>query len=448
MGAADRTVQHLHLRAPSAQAAVHATHRLEDALRCASLPDAGERVLLVRRLHLGRLPEGLSSQSLSLLIEQRVAALGGAWVHGGEERATFSDTVFFEGRWQAAGIALDRRARGLPLSAWYWRAALPDVPLQDDPQALVPGLWRCLEREAAAPASHSALVADAVARGHGDWLVRYLSHTLALTEDAVQAGEGVAAGDAIHYSHPHRIDVPRAWPVALHAHLRAAGWRTHHKSVAGMAGAPSRTAPPPPVVSGGADGWLAPHAVGLAESQAGMAPPAPGAAMTGTTADVSTREVAEPLHETSVGGLLFLLPVLGGVGFAAWQTQHPDQPLCAIILRQALRHLRVAETDPAWALVDSLPSGAGPWPQSHGERAAAWLDACRRHLYRAERLSLARLCRRPARLRWSATHLDVQLDLRHADIRVRRHGFDLDPGWLPWLGRVVTFSYQRLDALP
>ncbi|WP_332739570.1 hypothetical protein [Hydrogenophaga sp.] len=447
MGAADRTVQHLHLRAPSAQAAVRAVHWLEDALRCASLPDAGERVLLVRRLHLGRLPEGLSSQGLSLLIEQRVAAVGGAWVHGGEERAAFSDTVFFEGRWQAASIALDRRARGLPLSAWYWRAALPDVPLQDDPQALVPGLWRCLEREAAAPASQSALVADAVARQHGDWLVRYLSHSLGPGQGAPHAEDGVAAEDAVHYSHPHRVDVPRAWPAALHAHLRAAGWRTHRKSVQDP-GAPRRNAPPPSVESCGAPGSPTSHPIDLADSRAGMAPTEPGAAMTGPTADVSTRADAEPPRETSVGGLLFLLPVLEGLGFAAWQAQHADQPLCATILRQALRHLRVAGTDSAWALVDSLPSGAGPWPQSHGEMAAAWLDACRRHLYRAERLSLARVCRRPARLRWSATHLDVQLDLGQADIRVRRQGLDLDPGWLPWLGRVVTFNYQPMDALP
>ncbi|MBT9464998.1 hypothetical protein [Hydrogenophaga sp.] len=443
MGAADRTVQHLHLRAPSAQAAVRAVHRLEDALRCASLPDAGERVLLVRRLHLGRLPEGLSSQSLSLLIEQRVAAVGGAWVHGGEERAAFSDTVFFEGRWQAASIALDRRARGLPLSAWYWRAALPDVPLQDDPQVLVPGLWRCLEREAAAPASHSALVADAVARGHGDWLVRYLSHTLASAQTAAHAQEiaddpwdGVDAEEGVvHYRHPHGVDVPRAWPAALHAHLRAAGWRTHRTGT-----------PPPPSVGRSVSQGAPTSPMGLAEGRARVAPAAPDAVATGTRADVAAQEDADPGSATLVGGLLFLLPVLSGLGFGGWQAQHADQPLCSPILRLALQHLRVPETDAAWALVDSLPSGAGLW--THGDLAAGWLDACRRHLYRAERLSLARLCRRPARLQWSATHLGVQLDLRHADIRVRRQGLDLDPGWLPWLGRVVTFRYQPMDALP
>jgi hypothetical protein len=32
------------------------------------------------------------------------------------------------------------------------------------------------------------------------------------------------------------------------------------------------------------------------------------------------------------------------------------------------------------------------------------------------------------------------------DIEVRRAGLDLDPGWVPWLGRVVTFGYPNLAS--
>jgi hypothetical protein len=39
------------------------------------------------------------------------------------------------------------------------------------------------------------------------------------------------------------------------------------------------------------------------------------------------------------------------------------------------------------------------------------------------------------------TDLDVSLPLEEADIRVRRAGLDLDPGWVPWFGRVVRFHY-------
>ncbi len=41
--------------------------------------------------------------------------------------------------------------------------------------------------------------------------------------------------------------------------------------------------------------------------------------------------------------------------------------------------------------------------------------------------------------------IDISLHLDEADVRIRRIGLDLDPGWLPWFGRVVRFhySYQR-----
>ena len=41
------------------------------------------------------------------------------------------------------------------------------------------------------------------------------------------------------------------------------------------------------------------------------------------------------------------------------------------------------------------------------------------------------------RVAFTDTHVDVLFDLGHADIRVRRAGLDIDPGWVPWLGRVV-----------
>jgi hypothetical protein len=41
----------------------------------------------------------------------------------------------------------------------------------------------------------------------------------------------------------------------------------------------------------------------------------------------------------------------------------------------------------------------------------------------------------------SRTHIDVDFRLSQADVRIRRVALDVDPGWVPWLGRVVQFSY-------
>lgn len=43
------------------------------------------------------------------------------------------------------------------------------------------------------------------------------------------------------------------------------------------------------------------------------------------------------------------------------------------------------------------------------------------------------------------THLDVTLDLEDVRLNERRAGFDLSPGWVPWLGCVVTLHFERLD---
>lgn len=67
--------------------------------------------------------------------------------------------------------------------------------------------------------------------------------------------------------------------------------------------------------------------------------------------------------------------------------------------------------------------------------AALWL---RRHC----RLSLRSLINRPGRVILTATHWDVIFDLNQVDLRLRRVALDVDPGWVPWLGRVVQFHYR------
>jgi hypothetical protein len=74
---------------------------------------------------------------------------------------------------------------------------------------------------------------------------------------------------------------------------------------------------------------------------------------------------------------------------------------------------------------------------------SAWLVASRRWLRRFARIGPADLIARPATIASTPTHLDVSFDLARADLRARRAGLDLDPGWVPWLGRVVAFHYRR-----
>jgi hypothetical protein len=72
----------------------------------------------------------------------------------------------------------------------------------------------------------------------------------------------------------------------------------------------------------------------------------------------------------------------------------------------------------------------------------SWRAAIRRYCHRAAGIGVQTIVTRPGRIAVSRTHLDVVFDTRAGDIRVRRAALDVNPHWLPWLGRVVQFHYQ------
>jgi hypothetical protein len=77
----------------------------------------------------------------------------------------------------------------------------------------------------------------------------------------------------------------------------------------------------------------------------------------------------------------------------------------------------------------------------------AWDHAVSTWLARHSELGLAAIVRRPAAVTLTRTHLDVVFDIENADARVRRAALDVDPGYLPWFERVVTFHYLRRPEL-
>jgi hypothetical protein len=56
-------------------------------------------------------------------------------------------------------------------------------------------------------------------------------------------------------------------------------------------------------------------------------------------------------------------------------------------------------------------------------------------------IGLAPLLARRAELRIDPGWIEARFDLDDVSIDVRRAGLDLDPGYLPWLGAVVRFTY-------
>ena len=58
------------------------------------------------------------------------------------------------------------------------------------------------------------------------------------------------------------------------------------------------------------------------------------------------------------------------------------------------------------------------------------------------------LLRVPARVHHGPTHLDVDYPLSGVRVEVRLVALDVNPGWVPWLGRVVSFRYLEGWSVP
>ena len=131
MARSARVVEHLRLRGESESAVRHALPALEDAFRTASLPDAGARLICVRRLRLGPLAANASAQSVSLLIEKRFAEDDRTIVHAVERGADDAPAVWFRDAFEAHEFAALKIAAGQPLervlAAWCGQDAVTAV---------------------------------------------------------------------------------------------------------------------------------------------------------------------------------------------------------------------------------------------------------------------------------------------------------------------------------
>ena len=166
--------------------------------------------------------------------------------------------------------------------------------------------------------------------------------------------------------------------------------------------------------------------------------------------------------DTGVAGVFFLLNVLVRIGLPAAL----DAGLAALpdfvprLLRRFLADGAAPREDPVLRWLDALISDSGDtaevpcdascWPVNlPGSRAAApagyilrlWHLAVRRWCWRVAGIATREIVSRPGVFSVNLTDLDVSLAIHVADVRIRKAGLDLDPGWLPWFGRVVRFHY-------
>lgn len=123
-----RTVHTLALAAPNQTLIRRGAILFEDALSTATLPDA-ERLIVVRRLHLGTIDPNASAASVALQIQARYAALDSAATHASNPGAKDANIVWFGDADEPVVLLVERILHGAPAAEWFWGDALPGLAI-------------------------------------------------------------------------------------------------------------------------------------------------------------------------------------------------------------------------------------------------------------------------------------------------------------------------------
>lgn len=74
--------------------------------------------------------------------------------------------------------------------------------------------------------------------------------------------------------------------------------------------------------------------------------------------------------------------------------------------------------------------------------AADELNALAQRWYAKTEVWSSELLRLNATIEFSPSHVDIHTTINNVQLPVRLAGLDVNPGWLPWLGKVVSFHYD------
>ena len=487
-------VRRLALRVPSGQLAA-SRQRAEDALFLAA-PDE-TRLLLLRRLDLGRLPAGAPADTWTARAAERLAERRARAVHGAQPGAEAAEAVWFRSIDEARQLLLLLLAGGRQPTAWFWRLAVPEWRGLSLPSWMADRLASAVG-EPAVEVALAGAVLMATRAGRLPAIAAALAAATLPEMAGAAAGSTTLAADSGHRAALRlapvllaRLDGPTRQAISrtiagLPAQAQAARWLVRLALVAvapELAGqvatltalaevviAKIRAAPPVPTDTAPAD--IRPAATAetadatppmaaqntiatirrspmpgdvpqtpgappfpVAEAPFPPSAPSPGAASTAVDAE------EEILAEQASGGVGVLLAIraLDRLGLGTWLARDTDAA-AAGFGRHLLHHIsvraRLPSDDP---LVAAL---AAPDPSPPGDMLQAWRAGLDRWLRRRVRLRLSELARRRGWLHLTDDTLLVRFPLEAADLRLRRLALDADPGWVPWLGLAVRYHYR------
>jgi hypothetical protein len=498
----DRHVLHARLRVNAGAPRHKLQFNVEEALRLCSLPGENEgRVYYFRRLYLDGLPQDGDRQVWQDAFQRALLDLARGAIYGKHGDAQSAESVYFHSRQEACETLLALILRRRSTDAWFWAAvygASTEVSLRIRPADHAEGVIETLSRsEASWFAVASAVFAsgeplsllnllfgDAVPR----WLKNLNPHDRAALDSPPARLQGPALLAIEHAVTALGAEDPRVLWLAAMAVLHAepsrlesgiedgtvlsaarAALRTLHLSVTPqtarrIASSLTLTEPLNPA---GRDSTNLARVRSRRASQSRHETRSEGrhdtsdrqladtdrprASESKTTAfeahseafdeDLTVAEEPNPQvcfgEPTSGAGLYFFLNALKHLRIA---TRRTDPRMLAYFFRGIARSAGIEDSDPIllWVSV-TLEENALLVPDEQTLRS--WTQRARRWCWKNAAIGMSEIVRRPGLVTLTRTDLDVSLSIDSADIRIRRIGLDLDPGWLSWFGRVVRFHY-------
>ena len=465
------------------------------------LADTDDRLLLLRRLDLGRVPPDASSMQWVLRASERVQAQRTRAVHAMAPGASSADAVWFHSVDEAWMLLLLELAAGRVPAAWFWRLAVPNwngAPLRVWlPRLIAEAVWepardaalaRTIVRAIAGGALESIVaalaeaplpvtlrraealadrpVAGRAAKEHQ--IVAQVHRLFARLDPAVRAGmlraiaEGTAVGPAPMWLFrsafvavaPELLAAPEHFAALCEAAVEIARVSS---AITQQAHEVSTASAPTPLRKAEADERRqapAPHQTAIEpprETEAvASAPPASVAAAEKDGRTRAPERTPAPEHmpatdaskelPSAAAGLFLLIRPLVLMGLQDWLDRDPDlaaDGFARELLRVIGHRYRAPADDPVFAVLDQRSSAILP-----DQALTAWRVGLDRWLRRRARIKLAEVVRKRGWISASDDAVNVRFRVEAAELRLRRLALDVDPGWVPFLGLAVRYHYR------
>jgi hypothetical protein len=530
---AARRVGRLHIRARSEQDARQAAVLFADALNTASLPGVErERLIVIRRLALGRIAVRGSATSVALQLEQAARDAATEAVSIESTAADAANAVVFEDRAHALAALSRALGGGGRSDQWFWPLVVPGWSPTEARSASWVRLMDAAHGRPDAPVLAATVLEGALRYGDGDELLGAVAPGAGVRWLRLEGWSDIAPAKGARPWRPTsrrsarmvgqwsaawggsddrtiwlatlltcmerpasiadpdlparvafamtRVDIATlATSIPENAKPSAAGRpassdRRHADNSHGShhPGTPDRRSPEPPLARSA-------HAEARGEIvetwDRDRNEPATELAERHPSPDIQSYH-ERAIHGgegffTYFAGIYFVLPVLERLHFPSFLAAYPelvDDDFARRLLWFIAQRAGLPPTDPLAHVfegqcgtqldVDAYISDewvvpapvqemlAAPRPRtSLSSPALVWLTAVRRWCRRRARIGVSTLIRRPGRINLSRTYIETSFALSNLDLSVRRAALDVDPGWVPWMGRVVQFRYGGHD---